>query len=192
MDRKLKRAMTPLTLRVVRPYASEEEFLAAEAWTIDARGMVLLEQQDLEPETAVVFDVTLANGARVIRAEGRVTGYLPASDDRPGGLRVRFRRFGAQTKLFIDRAIAAREQELAASVSSRPPPPTPGSAPKPFLLPENPPKPGDRLERSGIHRRVGTPVEAPPNREELLSRLRARFAAEHPAGDGSKRDAENG
>lgn len=183
--------MTPLTLHVVRPYATEDEFLAAEAWTIDARGMVLLDQPNQEPETAVVFDVALTNGAKLIRAEGRVAGYLPASDDRPGGLRVRFRRFGAQTKLFIDRAIAAREQELAASLSSRPPPPAPGSAPKPFLLPENPPLPGERLERSGIHRRLATPIEAPPNREELLERLRARHAATL-GHDEHKRDAEPG
>lgn len=180
--------MGPVVLHVIRPYASEEEFLAVEAWTIDARGMVLLEQQNLEPETTVVFDVSLTNGAKLIRAEARVAGYLAPSDDRPGGLRIRFKRFGAQTKAFIDRAVAAREQELATSMSSRPPP-APGSTPKPLLLPEAAPLPTETLEqRSGIHRRPATPVDAPPNRDELLERLRARLApkkdpADAPAGN---------
>jgi hypothetical protein len=181
--------MNPVILHVVRPYASEEVFLAAEAWTIDARGMVLLDQQNLEPETAVVFDVSLSNGVKLIRAEGRVAGYLAPSDDRPGGLRIRFRRFGGQTKSFIDRAIAARELELSASVSSRPPPPGPGSTPKPLLLPEQPPLP---MERSGIHRRPLMPVDAPPNRDELLDRLRARSAATRDEARTPEHDAENG
>lgn len=204
--------MTPVVLHVVRPYSSEDEYLAAEAWTIEARGMLLIGQRDVELDRAVVFDVALANGAKVIRAEGRASGYQTASDDNPGGLRIKFRRFGAQTKAFIDRAVIAREQTLAATLSSRPPAAAAPEAPAPEALPmavearplAAPPQPMeapiapaltspgiDPLERSGIHRRPAGPVAAPPNREELLARLRQRAAkAERPAED--QRTAKNG
>ena len=90
--------MTPVVLHVARPYSSEDEYLAAEAWTIEARGMLLVGQREVELERAVVFDVTLANGAKVIRAEGRASGYQPPSEGNPGGLRIRFRRFGARPR----------------------------------------------------------------------------------------------
>ncbi|MFO7180410.1 MAG: hypothetical protein DIU78_017050, partial [Pseudomonadota bacterium] len=96
----------PVVLHVVRPYPDENSFLAAEAWTIDVLGMVLIDQRALEPETPVVFDVALANGTKVIRAEARAEHAVPPSPGRPGGLRVRFRRYGSQTKAFIDRAVA--------------------------------------------------------------------------------------
>jgi hypothetical protein len=168
--------MSPALLHVTRPYASEEEYLAAEAWTIDARGMLLVGERELATDTAVIFDVTLKNGAKVIRAEGRVTGYVAPSDERAGGVRVRFRKFGAQTKAFIDRAVHAREEQLSTSLASEPPPePAPGfeSGPAAAALPvavEASPV----LERSGIHRRLAAPVAAPPNRDELLARLRER------------------
>lgn len=191
---------SPVVLHVTRPYDSEEDYLAAEAWTIDAKGMLLVGQARLEPDTTVVFDVSLANGKKVLRAEGRVVNHLPASEDRPGGLRVKFKRFAAQTKAFIDRAIAARGQRLASGASSRPPPPS-MRPPKSVRPPANPapavtakPAPAKAApvavpppvavpapsvakvaqERSGIHSRPGTPVAAPPNREELLLRLRER------------------
>jgi hypothetical protein len=181
----------PVVLHVTRPYDSEEEYLAAEAWTIDAAGMLLVGQKSYAPDTTIVFDVSLANGKKVLRAEGRVVNHLPASDDRPGGLRVRFRRFAAQTKAFIDRAVAARGQRLASGVSSHPPPSArapasvrPPRQKAPSIVPARSPAPearaasaalvGSTQERSGIHSRPGTPVAAPHNREELLLRLRER------------------
>lgn len=166
--------MSPALLHVARPYGSEEEYLAAEAWTIDARGMLLVGERELATDTAVIFDVTLTNGAKVIRAEGRVTGYVAASEERAGGVRVRFRKFGAQTKAFIDRAVRAREEQLASSLASEPPPArvaeaAPAPAAAPVAIEATP-----ALERSGIHRRPSAPVSAPPNRDELLARLRER------------------
>jgi hypothetical protein len=180
--------MNPVVLHVIRPFATEAEFLEHEAWTIDARGMLLVDQRDLEPDSVVVFDVALASGAKVIRAEGRVIGYLAATDERPGGLRVRFRRFGAQTKAFIDRAVAARGQELSSGMSLRPglAPAGPDAA-RLSQLETQPLSPrGDAAiqnvgvepprqeEPSGIHARPLAPVVTPTNRDELLERLRAR------------------
>jgi len=47
-----------------------------------------------------------ARGARVVVHE---------KGDRPGGLKVRFKRFGAATKAFIERAVQAQSQPAAAS-----------------------------------------------------------------------------
>ncbi len=97
--------MSPLVVHVIRPYDSEQEFLMAEAWTIDSRSMLLVDAAALAPDTAVLFDLTLGDGSKPLRAEGRVVGLVAPKDGRPGGLRVRFRRFGAATKAFIERAV---------------------------------------------------------------------------------------
>lgn len=123
--------MDPVVLHVIRPYASEEEFLEAEAWTIEARGMLLVDQRELEPNTLVVFDVGLSNGVKMMRAEARVLGYLAPSEEFPGGLRVRFRRYGSQTKAFIERALSVREAQLARAEHASSLPPRSGPAPEP-------------------------------------------------------------
>jgi len=96
-----------------RPYASEEEYLAHERFSIEAKSMLLIDQPALPLDTAVVFDVTLDSGQKPIRAEAKVVGYVEPEGDRPGGLRVRFRRFGAATKAFIDRAVNGTPAPLA-------------------------------------------------------------------------------
>jgi hypothetical protein len=100
--------MNPVVVHVVRPYATEQEYLAAEAWSIDARGMLLLEVEALPVDTAVLFDVALSDGQKPIRAEGRVVAVVPEEGDRPAALRVKFKRFGAATKAFIERAVKAK------------------------------------------------------------------------------------
>jgi hypothetical protein len=179
--------VNPIVVHVVRPYSSEAEYLAAEAWSIEPRGMLLIDAEAVPADTALLFDIALADGHKPIRAEGRVVGTVPANGDRPGGLRVRFKRFGAATKAFIERAVQAKSSPVAAAPSS------PAAAPEPeperLSLPEvrasmtdielmspSPPlvaAPSER-EPSGIRPRVPGPVAAPANREELLARLRQR------------------
>lgn len=169
-----------IVIHVLRPYATEEEYLARERFSIDSKSMLLIDQPPLPVDTAVVFDVQLENGQKPIRAEARVIGYVAATGTTPGGLRVRFKRFGAATKSFIDRAIAPPP----APASARP---TPSLVPSPLVAPPEPvaplvteiaashePRQADRRESSGIHRRPIVPVAAPANREELLERLRTR------------------
>jgi hypothetical protein len=96
---------SPIVIHMLRPYASEEEYLAHERFSIEAKSMLLIDQPALPIDTSVVFDVTLENGQKPIRAEARVVGYVEPEGGRPGGVRVRFRRFGAATKAFIDRAV---------------------------------------------------------------------------------------
>jgi hypothetical protein len=113
-------------LRIVRPYATEDEFLAGELWTLDAKGALLVGQTPLDPGTLVRFDVVLSNGERVIRAEGKVVKYVEATAARPGGLRVRFTRFGGSTKAFIDRAVELR-RAAPPPASAETPPAAPGT-----------------------------------------------------------------
>jgi hypothetical protein len=194
--------MNPVVVHVVRPYSSEEEYLAAEAWTIDARGMLLIDAEPLPMETAVLFDVALVGGHKPIRAEGRVMGRVAPSGDRAGGLRVRFKRFGAATKAFIERAVRAKsgggeperqsQTELERPSEPEAERPSEPEAERPSLveverfslpevrasmtdletLPLAPPPPA--RDQSGTRQRVPGPVVAPANREELLARLRQR------------------
>ena len=112
--------MNPVVVHVVRPYSSEQEYLAAEAWSIDAKGMLLVDAEPLAPDTAVLFDVALADGQKPIRAEGRVVKVVAASNGRPGGLKVRFKRFGAATKAFIERAVKAQNAASEPERASHP------------------------------------------------------------------------
>ena len=163
-----------IVIHVLRPFANEEDYLAEEAYTIDAKSMLLIDQAPLPQDTAIIFDVQLQNGQKPIRAEAKVIAPVAPSAGKPGGLRVRFKRFGAATKAFIDRAVAGR-------AASRPegPPSLPSLSP-PLVqdreLRTSSPGKAER-EPSGIHRRVVAPVPAPANREELLERLRARARA---------------
>jgi hypothetical protein len=179
---------SPIVIHVLRPYANEEEYLASERFSIDSKSMLLIDQPPLAAETPIVFDIQLQNGQKPIRAEAKVIGPVAATSDKPGGLRVRFKRFGAATKAFIDRAIAGREPAPLLE-------PTPQAAPRvsirsaPSLVPaleaqgptvalpdlaKAPASTAERGESSGIHRRPVVPVAAPVNREELLAKLRTR------------------
>jgi hypothetical protein len=187
-------------VHVVRPYSSEQEYLSAEAWSIDSRSMLLIDAEPLPPDTAVLFDIALADGHKPIRAEGRVVGSVPASGPHPGGLKVRFKRFGAATKAFIERAVKMKDLATEPERPSRPEAEKPSAAEaerpsrvevervsmpelrasmteiETAALPFSPPLPPPERE-SGVHERKPGPVAAPANREELLARLRSRRRA---------------
>lgn len=177
--------MNPVVVHVVRPYSTEQDYLAAEAWSIDSRGMLLIDAEPLPADTAVLFDVTLSDGSKPIRAEGRVVTLVARAGDRPGGLKVRFKRFGAATKAFIERAVQARAQperpSRAEPEADRPSVPDAERVSLPEMRPsmtdlEAVSAPPPALE-SSVRQRVPGPVAAPANREELLARLRQRRTA---------------
>jgi hypothetical protein len=191
-------------LHLVRPYATSDDYLAAEAWTINLRTMVLLEAPELPVNAVVLFDLALSNGDKLIRAEGKVLGTVAAEGDRPGGLRIRFKRYGGATKAFIERA-ASHQKDAPPTKAREPennapePPPQPedeatpveaaapdgdaaateAAAPEhavvPPLLADTAPD-VDAGEPSGVHRRPVAAVDVPEQRDALLSRLRARAA----------------
>lgn len=112
-------AVTELVvLRVHRPYADEDTYVAAESWSIDDKAVLLIDQPDLPRDTVVRFEIVLSDGSKPIRAEGKVHKPVAPDGERPGGLRVRFRRFDAATKRFIDRVMDHRRKERR---SRRPP-----------------------------------------------------------------------
>jgi hypothetical protein len=148
---------SPIVIHVLRPYASEEQYLASESFSINAKSMLLIDQAPLPAETAIVFDVSLTNGQKLIRAEGKVIEHVAGEGDRPAGLRVRFKRFGAATKAFIDRAVGASSSPSAAE-------------PAGLSAAEAP-------ESSGVHCKAAKSVAAPVDREALLARLRQRRAS---------------
>ena len=165
---------SPIVIHIQRPYASEEDYLARERFSIEAKSMLLIDQPALPVDTAIVFDVTLENGQKPIRAEARVIGFEEPKGDRPGGLRVRFRRFGAATKAFIDRAVNGTPTVATVAVSAPVLDVAPDAAlpPSPPLIQTNNANEAD--EASGIHRKAILPVAVPANREALLARLRGR------------------
>ena len=192
--------MSPVVVHVVRPYSSEQEYLNAEAWSIDARSMLLIDAEELPADTAVLFDIALADGQKPIRAEGRAVGMVPAQGERPGGLKVRFKRFGAATRAFIDRAVniknasgeaerpsatgveqqsaveherpSAVEHERASLPEVRASMTDLEAVSSPVAAAAPAPDHG-----SGVSQRRPGPVAAPLNRDELLARLRQRRQA---------------
>jgi len=183
---------SPIVIHMHRPYASEEEYIAHERFSIEPKSMLLIDQPPLPLDTSVVFDVTLDNGQKPIRAEAKVVGYVEPEGDRPGGLRVRFRRFGSATKAFIERAVNGEPPPAAASVpdnatlgaplleASSTAAPALGIAvsgaasalqTSAALLSTEPSEPD---QASGIHTKTAAPVVAPANRDALLARLRGR------------------
>ncbi|MBX3181318.1 MAG: hypothetical protein KIT72_14430 [Polyangiaceae bacterium] len=98
--------MSHVVIRTVRPYATEEEFLQAEGWTLSRRGVVLLDQRPQAVGARVRFEVRLSGGQSVMRAEGTVENFRAATDDAPSQLRIGFTRFDASTKALIASAEA--------------------------------------------------------------------------------------
>lgn len=202
----------PVVIHLSRPYANADEYLAREAWSIDTRSMLLVGQAELPKETDIVFDVTLADGTKPIRAEARVVGAVPPSEGRPGGLKVRFKRYGAATRAFVERAVSARSFAANAPAVTPDPPPAqaapasvrpPASVRLPASVPASAPPPGSAkpsgmsvweedktsrfsravsLSRPMAH--VAAEVDAPSDREVLLERLRKR--ARETEGSGSQ------
>jgi hypothetical protein len=184
----------PITLRIVRPYASVEAYLAAEANTIDRRGMLLVGAQPLPEGTLVRFAIQLSNGESVIKAEGKVREHVRGDGPTASGLRVLFRRFAATTKTLIDRAIELREAHGHGPASTdrlSDPELSPFSHAEPAVvdvLPSAPMHPApapapeavsgvritEHAERSDHAPATDSAVAAPPTRDRLLDRLRTR------------------
>jgi hypothetical protein len=150
---------SPVVLHLTRPYANADEYLAREAWSIDTRSMVLVGQPALPAETDIAFDVMLADGSKPIRAEAKVVGPVAPAEGRPGGLRVRFKRYGSATRAFVERAVSLRssagdapgatpEPPIAQPRPSTPPPPVaapaPASVAPPASVPSPPASPSER------------------------------------------------
>jgi hypothetical protein len=171
---------------LTRPYANADEYLSREAWTIDTRSMVLVGQTELPTETDIVFDVTLADGSKPIRAEARVVGLVAPAEGRPGGLRVRFKRYGAATRAFVERAVSSRWSDNQAQGADAPaahpargsvrPPPASVPPPPGSLRPPASVRPGPSATPPPSAR----PPNIPPWEEDKTSRFSRAIALAAP------------
>lgn len=143
-------AKPPVAIRITRPYASEEEFLAHEIDTLSGAGVTLIGAQ-ARPEGVVLrFEIVLANGTPLVRGEGRVIGYKANALGSEPGLTLRFTRLDSKSKALIDRASAMRKQRRSvappppSAADPTPPPRSAGPPPLPSARPGPPPLPSAR------------------------------------------------
>ena len=100
---------SPVAIRITRPYATEDEFLAHELDTVTKSGVTLVGAQ-VRPEGVVLrFEITLADGTPILRGEGRVVGYKATAHGSEPGLALRFTRLDSKSKALVDRAAALRD-----------------------------------------------------------------------------------
>ena len=105
-------------VRIVRPYATESEWLHEEGWTVAKKSVYLIGIAPMPEGTAVRCELELASGQRLLVAEGVVVKYSTDSGDRPPGLVVRYRRLSSASSQFINRVLSARDASELSSPSS--------------------------------------------------------------------------
>jgi hypothetical protein len=189
-------------IRVVRPYASEKEFVEGDFTWLGRPTLVLPNTPARSPGDLVRFELVLSNGSPIFRGEGQVVAYHPPGGGKTPGLEVRITRMDAKSKAMLDqmrqrRTANSRTAPPKAVASSRqvesiaPAPTAVAAAPPPNPMPTpevarlaSAQRPGDQppveltsdvSERSGVHLSPARArVAPPPNREEILDRLRER------------------
>ncbi|HEY3593335.1 MAG TPA: hypothetical protein VGL13_05660 [Polyangiaceae bacterium] len=203
----------PAAIRLVRPYASEKEFVEGD-FAYLGRATLFLPSVASKPAGEVVrFEFVLSTGAPVFRGEAQTVAHHVATASRPEGLEVRITRMDAKSKAILDhvkerRAAGQRtspkslmptkgaESIAPSKAASIAPSKAQSIAPAKSLSitpakgavevtdvaavagpPGKDPDPvSERAsETSGIHLRpVRMKIAPPPNREEILERLRER------------------
>jgi hypothetical protein len=93
----------------MRPYATLAEFLAEERDTLSRTAVTLIGAPSRPRGVIIRFEVTLNDGAPILRGEGRVLGYQAADDRGPSALTLRFTRLDAKSKAVVDEAAALRD-----------------------------------------------------------------------------------
>lgn len=128
-------AKPSVAVRVVRPFASEEEFLKAELETITRAGVVLLGAVAKPPGVILRFELAIENDVPLLRGEGRVIQYKSKVQGDLPGLTLRFTRLDTRSKALVDKIAAIREERaraaLATSMSESSKPPAPSFPPPP-------------------------------------------------------------
>jgi hypothetical protein len=127
------RSAPPVALRIVRPYASEDDLLAAEANAFTRTGVVLIGAPSRPVGVVLRFEILLAGGVVAMRGEGRVVGHRPGGPGEHAALMLRFTRLDVRSKALLDRAVALREgrsmpppaapSAVEAVIEASPPPP---------------------------------------------------------------------
>jgi hypothetical protein len=168
---------SPVTIRITRPYGSENEFIDGDFAWIGRTTIVLANTPARKAGEIIRFEIVLTSGSPVFRGEGSVVGYYPPGGGKPPGLEVRFTRIDARSKLVLDKV---RERRTALSRSGELPAAPASLAPAPPQAIQPPARAASErrvVQRTSPHSKVA----APPNRDEILERLRSRakHLAEH-------------
>jgi molecular chaperone DnaK len=181
----------------MRPYATEEAFLAEERDTLSRTAVTLIGAPSRPRGVIIRFEMTLNDGSPILRGEGRVLGFQAADERGPSALTLRFTRLDARSKALVDRATELRESsEPTASTSAAPrAPDTEPPAEDPLAstsmgmtMPsraDGPPSSGDSIALAissgslplGEAEDIGIPASSQPDpaqRNGLLDRLRTR------------------
>jgi hypothetical protein len=132
----------PAAIRIARPYANEDEFLAQELDML-TRTTVTLVGAQLRPQGVVLrFEVVLTSGQVILRGEGRVLAFKPNAHRGVAGLTLRFTRLDTRSKALVDRAASLRDQRRPSQApmpSGASMPDVPASAPALELSLRDPP-----------------------------------------------------
>jgi len=164
-------------VRIVRPYATESEWLHEEGWTVAKKSVYLIGIAPMPEGAAIRCELELASGQRLLVAEGVVVKYSTDSGDRPSGLVVRYRRLSSASSQFINRVLSARDASEVSSPSSAENP-VPSSATNNSVVEL---APSSTVQSSQLrpvlqrlHGRGSTVVLSAQERDEALHRLRDR------------------
>lgn len=109
-------AKAPVAIRIVRPYASPEEFVRHDLESLTKTSITLAGAQPRPKGVVLRFEVTLAGGKAVMRGEGRVLGYSDAA-----GLTLRFTRLDPKSKALVDWAAAIKDARARGLPDPAPP-----------------------------------------------------------------------
>lgn len=176
-------ARPPVAIRIVRPYASEDEFLAHEIETVSKSSIVLIGAPSRPQGVVLRFEVTLSTGKSLFRGEGRVVASKASAHGDQEGLTLRFTRLDPRSKALVDRAVALKE----ARAKGLPDPVSASAPPAPKASDSSGELPAERTSANGagshaperpLHPIDAAPAKAapaePPVRANLLERLRQR------------------
>ncbi len=115
---RVNEASRPVAVRVIRPYLSEDEYLAKEGDSITKTTIELIGAHSRPTGVILRFEVTLQSGKTLIRGEGRVTQFHERGREDQPSLSLRFTKLDAKSKALVDRAVAMRQPGGAPSPSS--------------------------------------------------------------------------
>jgi hypothetical protein len=155
-------ARPPVAVRIVRPFDTEEAFLENELETVGKTSVILIGAHSRPTGVILRFEVVLANGATVLRGEGRVLAHKENAFRGQPGLALRFTRLDPKSKAVVDRAAAIREARLGGAPPA-PPTPEPISAPQ-RSQPPRPVQPGSGPRQASVRPVPGSmKPTAPPH-----------------------------
>jgi hypothetical protein len=170
----------PFAIRVVRPYATAEEFLERELDTLSPTTISLIGTQSKPVGVVLRFELTLSTGAVLIRGEGRTLGYRPDARDGQGELTLRFTRLDTSSKALVDRATelrslvrGARPAKPELPVAVRPDPAAESPSQSAPQVPATP-SPTGAADSGHQGRPASISALTPEERESVLLRLRQR------------------